>query len=275
MQWIDKLYQQDLFSEQVKLFRKWMYAFLFIHTLILLPAAADIWGDNQLVGFPGAISRFLNTLFIPFISTNYFLVITLYLISLLIGFFKPARWVHFLIWYFYINLYYNAAAVQNGGNNLVALVLLYLAINNSESKTAKNPLDILLNNLSAMAARIQIAMMYAVAGIYKLKGEMWLNGTALMYIFNNPEYSLPYFSGWMGQQLWLIYVVTYATLAFQLLFPLFIWFVPLRKYVLWTGSLFHIAIALFMGIPDFGIIMLIMYILFYVKKSNGYYFLNN
>lgn len=268
MQWTDKLYQQELFSEQVKLFRKWMYAFLFIHTLILLPAAADIWGENQLVNFPSSVGGFFNILAIPFLSKYFYLIIAVYLILLLVGFFKPLRIVHFLIWYLYINLYYNAAAVQNGGNNLVALVLLYLAINNSESNLLKTPVDILLNNLSALAARIQIAMMYAVAGIYKLTGEVWVNGTALMYVFNNPDYSLPVFSDWMGQQLWLIYTVSYATLAFQLLFPLAVWFLPIRKYVLWIGSIFHFAIAIFMGIPDFGIIMLIMYILFYQRKGS-------
>jgi hypothetical protein len=268
MQWIDKLYQQELFSEQVKLFRKWMYAFLFIHTLILLPAASDIWGENQLVNFPGAVSSFLNILSIPFLSKNFYWIIALYLVVLLVGIFKPNRIIHFIIWYLYINLYYNAAAVQNGGNNLVALVLLYLAVNNSESKLQKSPLDILLNNLSVIAARIQIAMMYAVAGIYKLTGETWTNGTALMYVFNNPEYSLPYFSGWMGQQFWLIDMVTNTTLLFQLLFPIAVWFLSVRKYVLWVGSLFHITIALYMGIFDFGIIMLIMYVLFYSKNSN-------
>lgn len=267
MQWIDKLYQQELFTEQVKLFRKCIYAFLFIHTLILLPAGSDIWGENQLVNFPFSVSSFLNILNIPFLSKNFYWFILLYLVALLVGIFKPNRIIHFIIWYLYINLYYNAAAVQNGGNNLVALVLMYLAVNNSESKFAKSPLDILLNNLSVIAARIQIAMMYAVAGIYKLTGETWTNGTALMYIFNNPEYSLPYFSGWMGRQLWLIYLITYATLAFQILFPILIWLLPVRKYILWIGSIFHIAIALFMGIPDFGIIMLIMYILFYTQKS--------
>lgn len=268
MQWIDKLYQEELFAEQVKIFRKWMYAFLFIHTLILLPAAGDLWGENQLIQFPLSVSSWLNIISISFFSKNYFLVISLYLIMLLVGFFKPARWVHFLIWFLYINLYYNAAAIQNGGNNLVALILLYLAINNSESKAQKSPLEILLNNLSVMASRIQIAMMYAVAGIYKLTGEKWLDGTALMYIFYNPDYSLSFLSGWMGQQLWLIYTVTYVTLAFQLLFPVLVWFIPIRKYILWTGSLFHISIALYMGIFDFGIIMLIMYMLFYKHKEN-------
>lgn len=267
MQWIDKLYQQELYSEQVKLFRKWMYAFLFIHTLILLPAAADIWGENQLVNFPGAVSSFLNILSIPFLSKNFYWILALYLVALLFGIFKPNRIIHFIIWYLYINLYYNAAAVQNGGNNLVALVLLYLTVNNSESKLQKSPLDILLNNFSVIAARIQIAMMYAVAGIYKLTGDTWINGTALLYVFNNPEYSLPYFSGWMGQQFWLIDMVTNTTLLFQLLFPIAVWFLSVRKYVLWIGSLFHITIALYMGIFDFGIIMLIMYILFYPSKT--------
>lgn len=267
MNWIDKLYQQELFSEQVKLFRKWMYAFLFVHTLILLPTAADIWGENQLVHFQFSISRLLNLLAIPFLAKYFYIVIAIYLILLLIGIFKPSRIVHFLIWYLYINLYYNAAAVQNGGNNLVALILFYLAINNSESNLQKSPFDILINNLSAMAARIQIALMYAVAGIYKLTGETWLNGTALMYIFNNPEYSLPAFSTWFGNQLWFIYLTTYTTLAFQLLFPVAVWLIPIRKYILWIGSVFHLAIAIFMGIPDFGIIMLIMYILFYPIKK--------
>jgi hypothetical protein len=263
--WIDKLYQQELFSEQVKLFRKWIYIFLFFHTLILLPAATDIWGENQLVQYQFPISRFLNFLTIPFLAKFFYIIITIYLILLLLGIFKPSVIIHF--WYLYINLYYNAAAVQNGGNNLVALVLLYLVINNSESNLKKSPFDILINNLTAMAARLQIALMYAVAGIYKLTGETWLNGTALMYVFNNPEYSLPAFTNWLGNQLWLIYLTTYATLAFQLVFPVAVWLLPIRKYILWIGSIFHLAIAIFIGIPDFGIIMLIMYILFYPIKK--------
>jgi uncharacterized membrane protein (DUF485 family) len=57
-------------------------------------------------------------------------------------------------------------------------------------------------------------------------------------------------------------ICTFITLGYQLMFPVFIWFKKWRGYFLPIGILFHLGIAFAIGIFNFGIIMIIAYIMY-------------
>jgi hypothetical protein len=64
---------------------------------------------------------------------------------------------------------------------------------------------------------------------------------------------------------------TWSALAFELLFPLLVWFKPLRNPMLIAGLLFHLSLEYALNIPMFQWDMLSAYVLFidfaWIKKA--------
>ena len=60
---------------------------------------------------------------------------------------------------------------------------------------------------------------------------------------------------------------TYFTLAFELLFPLFIWNKFYRKFLIFSGIMLHLGIYFFMMIYDFEILFIMIYGFFLTNKQ--------
>jgi len=103
---------------------------------------------------------------------------------------------------------------------------------------------------------LQIAYVYWYSFAAKLKFEAWQQGTALRDVLASPV-----FSEWPTQvdSSALIAVLTWSTLAFELMFPILIWETRLRPYVLAAGALLHLGIEITLTIPIFSAIMLVSY----------------
>jgi len=54
-------------------------------------------------------------------------------------------------------------------------------------------------------------------------------------------------------------ILTYASLFYQLLFPIAIWIKQVRPWFLIAGVIFHLGIAIGLGLLDFGILMIAVY----------------
>jgi len=78
------------------------------------------------------------------------------------------------------------------------------------------------------------------------------------------EYSNHFFKSLPTQ---LCVFLTYATIIYQLLFPMLIWFRRFKIYFFSFGIIQHLLIAFGMGLFSFGVIMAICYILF-LKYDN-------
>jgi hypothetical protein len=126
-------------------------------------------------------------------------------------------------------------------------------------KPAVNDLKTALHNTALIGIKLQVCLAYVMAAWFKLGDASWLSGMAVYQTFQVPEYSTPFLA---SLPLGLCMVLNYATMAYQLLFPAFIWFRPLKIYLLAFGILQHLVIAFGMGLFSFGIIMIICYILF-------------
>jgi len=134
----------------------------------------------------------------------------------------------------------------------------------------KNPLlktlNITVSNFAVWAARFQVIILYVTASYFKLFDETWLNGTAFYYVLYSDTYSHPWFKYLFMSSSFFIHAITWGALSFQLLFPVLVWFKQTKIPILIAGVLLHVLIIFVMGLTDFGIIMLIMYLLFYVPK---------
>ena len=58
-------------------------------------------------------------------------------------------------------------------------------------------------------------------------------------------------------------LLNYTVIAYQLLFSVFVWIQPLKKWFLLIGVVQHLFIAFILGLPSFGLIMIVAYAVFH------------
>lgn len=123
-------------------------------------------------------------------------------------------------------------------------------------------------NVAIRLVQLHVCIIYLIAGISKLQGNSWWNGTALWAVLCNYEFApmyttlyndiLRYIAGteWMLQLL--LTTGCYFTLMFEIGYAFLIWF-PRMRWVFLAGAIFlHGAIGMVMGLKTFSFTMLVM-----------------
>lgn len=167
----------------------------------------------------------------------------------------------------------------DGGDNIVMVLLPFFFFIQSTSLCAtynaflekwriKNNyyLDT-LHKLAILGIMIQVCYIYLFAGLHKLQGEVWQDGTALYYILNSSDFAAYSLDTLFVQFPFLVYLLTWCTIAFQLTFPFLVWCKKTRKIVLYLGILLHLGILVLMRIDNFSFIMLACYTVFFTDKE--------
>jgi hypothetical protein len=123
--------------------------------------------------------------------------------------------------------------------------------------TSRRTLTAVLHNCGMFVIAAQVCFLYGSAGLYKVQGGSWGNGTALHYVLN-----LDLFRPWPELSLLadehdvLIAVACYVTVLVQVAFP-FVLFGRLKYPVLTVLLGMHLGIAVLMGLPLFSGAMII------------------
>ncbi|MFG2261754.1 HTTM domain-containing protein [Streptomyces sp. NPDC048720] len=184
-----------------------------------------------------------------------------------------------------------AIYMTDGGDNLILLMSLYLVftacgrrwsldarrsrLRASTAQAARPALDqapgelrrhvrearltviAVLHNCGMLVIAAQVCFLYGSAGLYKVQGPSWGNGTALHYVLN-----LDLFRPWPalsrmadGHNLMLA-VAGYVTVLLQVGFP-FVLFGRLKYPVLTILLGMHLGIALLLGLPLFSGAMIV------------------
>jgi uncharacterized membrane protein YphA (DoxX/SURF4 family) len=129
----------------------------------------------------------------------------------------------------------------------------------------------LVSNSSLLFCKIQFVLIYLLSGMDKLFSEAWRSGDAIFSITHLKFYfnsNLP-----TPNSKSLFQILAWLVIIFEIGFPVLIWVRKIRTLVLIVGVLFHGIIIYFLNIPDFGIIMIIPYLLFikFSKPKFGYF----
>lgn len=188
----------------------------------------------------------------------------------------PIVWV--LVW----SLHERNPYLLDGGHNLIQIVLLYACLVDVSSRwsvdawlarrrgAARDPVGVsaIVHNAGVLACAIQLSLVYGVAGLYKVQGETWQNGTALYYSLRGGEFVWPGMSELVYEQGWLLTLLAYATVAFQLSFP-FLLFLGRRTRLLIVvvGIGFHLGIMAFMSLFTFAAFMLAVDLMFVTDEE--------
>jgi hypothetical protein len=124
-------------------------------------------------------------------------------------------------------------------------------------------------NLGIRLLQIHLAIVYGSAGVSKLMGAEWWNGTALEMILLTPEFRRldPI---WFLEHPSLLQLGTHAGIALEISYPVLIWVRPLRPLVLGAVLLMHLGIDQMLGLTEFSLAMLAANVAFLPAKSDSW-----
>lgn len=114
--------------------------------------------------------------------------------------------------------------------------------------------------------QIQLSVVYVWTVWHKLKGDDWLDGTALYYatrLESMTNFPVPY----LMNSIWFIKISTWGTLLLELSLGTLIWIKEFRKPLILTGIGFHLGIEYIMSIPFFEIVMMVLLINFFTPEE--------
>nr|WP_218904444.1 HTTM domain-containing protein [Allostreptomyces psammosilenae] len=133
----------------------------------------------------------------------------------------------------------------------------------AELRTVLDSLASMVHNSAMFVIAVEVCVIYATAGLYKVQGSRWQDGTAVWYPMH-----LDYFSPWpalselVGSNWLLVFVASYATVLLQAAFPLALLNRRAKNVLLVLLMGEHLGIAVLMGLPFFSMAMLAVDLVF-------------
>ncbi|MFF1814855.1 HTTM domain-containing protein [Streptomyces sp. NPDC058251] len=124
-------------------------------------------------------------------------------------------------------------------------------------RTSRRSLTAVLHNCGMFVIAAQVCFLYGSAGLYKVQGGSWDNGTALHYVLNLDLFRpWPELSLMVAEHDVLIAIACYLTVLLQVAFP-FVLFGKLKYPILTMLLGMHAGIAVLMGLPLFSGAMIV------------------
>ncbi|MGW1373399.1 HTTM domain-containing protein [Streptomyces sp. NPDC002446] len=126
-----------------------------------------------------------------------------------------------------------------------------------EPRIVLDTLAKLAHNGALLVIMVEVCLIYATAGWYKIQGTRWQDGTAVFYPMH-----LDYFSPWpglsdlLGSNGLMIMVITYGTVIVQVAFPFTLFNRRLKNVLLVAMICEHLSIAFLLGLPFFSLAMI-------------------
>ncbi|MFF8607889.1 HTTM domain-containing protein [Streptomyces sp. NPDC015346] len=181
-----------------------------------------------------------------------------------------------------VSFHARAIYMADGGDNLMVLMAVYLAftacgrrwsldarrtrLKADESRgeglrtqlgEARSLLTTVLHNCGMFVIAAQVCFLYGCAGLYKVQGQKWADGTALHYVLNLDLFRpWPELSQVVDDHHVLLTAIGYVTVLAQVAFP-FALFSRLKYPVLILLLGMHVNIAVLMGLPLFSGAMIV------------------
>ena len=263
---ITYLFESKKQTKEVGWFKTALYLFIIYKVVVYAYQFNYLFSNNGLVFHQSKHINYVVDL-VFFLNNHYsvFFAITCIIIvfvTALLGLLKKGNYIsNTILWYTIMNLTALLYPTLTAGDYLLNQLLffnIFFTTVTSKNQFA-NDVKICFHNLALVSIKIQICLAYFLAGFYKILDPSWTSGLALYQTFQIPEFSnsflsmLPYT---------VCMILTFFTIAYQLSFAFLVWFRPFKIYLFSFGILQHLLIAFGMGLFQFGIVMVICYILF-------------
>ena len=261
--------QTERSEKTVVLFCKSLYVFLILKIIFLWPALHDLvtYSPFQFT------SAWRYVIYAPIKLAQWNLdvfLIGLVLILIIVLRVGLNYFTSALIFWLSFCISRLTGTMANGSDSILNLFLL-LAIGFSDRPAFKAPSlrssQSMVSNFVLFLCRIQLALIYLLSGFDKLTSDAWRSGDAIYSIMNLEYFSNPTTTFYLNESI--CAVLAWGVILFELGFPFLIWFRRFRFPILAMGICFHIGIIFFLSLPDFGVIMIMTYLLFVPNSAAG------
>lgn len=126
----------------------------------------------------------------------------------------------------------------------------------AEPREVLDTLARLAHNGALAVILVEVCLIYATAGWYKVQGARWQDGTALYYPLHLDYFSpWPELSGLLGGSALLVMLITYGTVIVQVAFPFTLFNRRVKNVLLVAMICEHLAISVLLGLPFFSLAM--------------------
>jgi hypothetical protein len=125
----------------------------------------------------------------------------------------------------------------------------------SRGSLADVPAPSISANLTLRCLQLHLAFIYGAAGLSKLMGTEWWNGTALQMIMITPEFRR-FNLVWLAAYPGLVSMATHSGLFLEICYPVLIWVRKLRPLLIASVVFLHLGIDLMLGLTEFGLTMI-------------------
>jgi len=254
-------------------FRVFICFHLLKKLVLLAPSGNLLYGTGSFVhheadaflGIPMDVFREHHDLLIPV----YVLLIGMFLFGI-------GRNLTALLLYVVFRIFQSmTGVVSNGGDNLLAFIMLYLVFANSyayfaiQSKFFALPrkVDNVLTNLSCFSIMAHLCLVYFFSAMGKVNTSEWYKGVALYYTLASDRFGGTPFNAILAKNAFFTTFGAYFTLIFQLSFPFLIWNRRMRPPLVIAGMLMHLSIYALMMIHDFALLFIFIYGFFFTNAE--------
>ena len=263
-------------SLQTLRFRQSLYVFLAIKVVYWLWYYDLYFGSNAMaLASPYSLGGLKNIPFLLYNNTSnslgyWFIFGTLFFIALSYFIKQIPIIFEFFLWLLVLNIHNKIYPTLSGGDFLLNQFLFFncfFSKTYAHNLSWQNALSKCVHNISVAGILIQIQLVYLISAAAKLNSSDWLNGIAISNLIQVNHFNLYTSPCFIPNSV--NYLLNYAVLAYQLLFPILMWVNKLKKPFLVFGICMHMYIILVTGLVGFGLIMLIAYIYFWPFKKQA------
>lgn len=158
--------------------------------------------------------------------------------------------------------------ISDGGNYFIRIMLIYLifadisrrwsldSLRRQRTNAKETQTGTVLHNIGLCLVVAQLCLVYFEAGMYKVQGALWQDGTAIYYPLQSEAYGVfPWLADAITHFTWPVVLITYATVIVQIAFPFLLFNKWTRRVALVAILGMHLGIAVVMGLPFFSGIM--------------------
>jgi hypothetical protein len=254
----------------VNVFRKALYVYLLFCFAQLWPDKEELFGENSIIivsytnGF--SLRGCLNLLSQPAFADFYSWFLVGQALFCVLGLFHVyPRIAAIGVWFFTVNINNRTYLMNTGGEQLVNILLFYLMFMSPQKRKQENVALSILDNTFIMSCQLQVILVYLVSALFKILQPEWRDGSALFYVFAMDEFGGQFALSNLNPLI--LQILSYFSLAYQVLFPVLIFFRKIKKPVLICGVLMHLGIMFTVGLFNFSLVMIICYLLFLGGKN--------
>jgi hypothetical protein len=121
-------------------------------------------------------------------------------------------------------------------------------------------------NIAIRLIQVHMCIIYFFSGMGKLQGDSWWDGSAVWYSLATLEYQTLDMT-WIVNHWWLVNLMTHVTVLWELSYCALVWPAATRPWVLLMAVFVHLGIVIALGMPTFGLVMLIGNLAFVSPKT--------